>query len=395
MKITKMFVPGVYEDAYIYMGRLIILTEERSVRIYNLDKIAELYEWNYPKTQPLPTIMFSRNDWLASNQFKSLMKNINVYQSFLEIFDELHTYNVSEHHIFPDEQELNLLDPAVLDILIYNSRLYVGATNGLYQVDIQLENNTTQLTSPSRKHEDRCLSISARYGTVNASCNESGLFTFIDDFGWSNPEKEHGIKLHLANKSLKTAWIDQGIVNYPSHDHPYIFKSSFEKKSVGVEREGKILTSVSNVSTDLGGLLETTRFQKETIRLAYNANNKLFISTVDGKFFTVPLKHLKNDSFELGNSKRSEEVISGVLTVNQCKTGAVIETSERIILVSEKEGKVFPLSEFGAISVRTFPRSRRFQNLITIVNEDGLFLVSTFDDTNLQSLTNLTDPFYF
>jgi hypothetical protein len=34
VKIAKLFFPGAYEDAYVYMGRLFILTEKRTILTY-------------------------------------------------------------------------------------------------------------------------------------------------------------------------------------------------------------------------------------------------------------------------------------------------------------------------------------------------------------------------
>jgi len=76
MKIAKLFFPGIYEDAYVYMGRLFILTEQRTILVYDLDKLVNSLEQDSEKrvsgSLPIPTYMFSRNDWLSSSQFKSL-----------------------------------------------------------------------------------------------------------------------------------------------------------------------------------------------------------------------------------------------------------------------------------------------------------------------------------
>lgn len=399
MKITKLFIPGSYEDAYLYMGRLIILTEERSVRTYNLDYIVEAIEQRLPNTIPIPTMMFSRNDWLAGIQFQSLMRNKVVYQALLDAFDKFPLPNFSLDRGFPlEEQELALRDPAILDMLIYNGRLYVGATNGFYQVNIDWEKNDfAQLAQPEKKLGLRCLSTSARYGTVNASCNEAGLYTFIDDFGWWNQEKA-GVKLHLADKSLRTTWMDQDIVNYPSYDHPYLFKSSFEKKTTGVEREGKVLTAVSDNSSDLNYLFgmaqQKYHIQAENVQFAYNSNHKLFVSTLEGNFFSLQLEHT-NDILRLKKSTISTQNIGRALTVNPCKLGPVVETSRNVLLISDKDGQAYLLSDSGAITVRTFPRSRRFQNIVVVVHEDGLYLVSVFDETDIKGFTASTQTHLF
>ncbi len=42
------------------------------------------------------------------------------------------------------------------------------------------------------------------------------------------------------------------------------------------------------------------------------------------------------------------------------------------------------LPESGALMVRTFPRSKRLQNIVAIVDESGVFLVSLFDESEFE-----------
>lgn len=80
----------------------------------------------------------------------------------------------------------------------------------------------------------------------------------------------------------------------------------------------------------------------------------------------------------------SKEAINRILSINSTKLGPVIETSDRVALVLDKNGQIFTLSESGALVVRTFPRSKRFQSMVAIVDENGVWLVSLFDKSEFE-----------
>ncbi|HWS84667.1 MAG TPA: hypothetical protein VN207_10450 [Ktedonobacteraceae bacterium] len=393
MKIAKLFFPGIYEDAYVYMGRLFILTEQRTILVYDLDKLVNSLEQDSEKrvsgSLPIPTYMFSRNDWLSSSQFKSLLRNLGMYSSFLSAFEQFPQpyFEVDKKDFLLKEQELDISDPVILDTLIYNERLYMGATNGFYQIDITWDKKgPVTLGKTEKKIDARCLSTSARYGTVNASCNEEGLFTFVDDFGWWEQGKSSRMQT-LANKSLKTSWIGLDIVNYSGYDHLDLFRSNSEKTQVKLEPEGRVLVGIDSNGQDLSYLFEAVQARynipTEKIQFTFNSSNRLFLHTDAGFLHSIQI-HSENDIIQLGKAKVSKETTNRILSINSTKLGPVIETSDQVALVLDKNGQIFTLSESGALVVRTFPRSKRFQNMVAIVDDNGVFLVSLFDESEFE-----------
>lgn len=393
MKIARLFFPGIYEDAYVYMGKLFILTERRTILVYDLEKLVNSLEQDAEKqvsgSLPVPTYMFSRNDWLSSSQFKSLLRNLNIYGSFVRAFERFPQpyFEVDKKDFLLVEQELDISDPVILDMLIYNERLYMGATNGFYHIDLVLDRKgPVTLGKTEKKFDARCLSASARYGTVNASCNEQGLFTFVDDFGWWEQGKSSRMQT-LANKSLKTSWIGLDIVNYSGYDHLALFKSNSEKTQVKLEPEGRVLVGIDSNGQDLSYLFEAVQARynipTEEIQFTFNSNNRLFLHTDAGLLHSIQI-HAENDIIQLGKGKMSKEAINRILSINSTKLGPVIETSDRVALVLDKNGQIFTLSESGALVVRTFPRSKRFQSMVAIVDENGVWLVSLFDEFEFE-----------
>jgi hypothetical protein len=389
MKIAKLFFPGAYEDAYVYMGRLFILTERRTILTYDLEKLVNSTEQLFGSL-PIPTYLFSRNDWLSNDQSKSLLRNSDVYralwvtafQKFPQPFLE-----VGGGDFFLGEQELDISDPVILDILIYNRRLYLGATNGFYHVDlIWDEKGPITLEKSQKKTDTRCLNTSAKYGTVNASCNEEGLIAFVDDFNWRKQGKG-SIKYPLADKSRRTSWLGPHIVNYSDHNRLNLFKSSSEQ-TAEAESEGKVLTAIESKGQDLSYLFEEAQARynipMEEIQFTFNSNTRLFLHTNTGLLHSIQLSSPDNDGkIRLGKDEKSKESIGRILSINSTKLGPVVETSDRVALVG-KNGQFFTLSEAGALMVRTFPNSKRFRNLVAITDESGVFLVGLFDESEFE-----------
>ena len=389
MKIAKLFFPGAYEDAYVYMGRLFILTEERTILTYDLERLVNTIEQLFGSL-PIPTYLFSRNDWLSNDQSRSLLRNSNVYRALwvtaFQMFPQPFL-EVGGGDFLLGEQQLDITDPVILDMLIYSRRLYVGATNGFYHADmIWNEKGPITLEKSQKKIDARCLNTSAKSGTVNASCNEDGLVTFVDDLDWRKQGRA-GTKYALAHKSCRTSWLDSNIVNYSDHNHLDLFKSSSEQ-TTHKEGEGKVLTAIESKSQDLSYLFDNAQnmydILKDEIQFTFNSNNGLFLHTNTGFLHSIGLNSPDNNGIvRLGRDEKSKEPIGRILSINSTKLGPVVETSNRVTLVG-KNGQLFTLYESGALTVKTFPNSKRFRHLVAITDQCGVFLVSLFDDSEFE-----------
>src|SRR5271165_5687988 len=97
----------------------------------------------------------------------------------------------------------------------------------------------------------RCVSTSAKYGTINASCGNEGLLSAIDDFESSGHARFPGLEL-TAEKSLRSSRLDHDVVNYAAVDSLTLLVNAFEREK-GFEREGKVLTQLG---MDLPGVEE-------------------------------------------------------------------------------------------------------------------------------------------
>ena len=137
MNIVTLFLPGSYEDAYLYMGRLLTLTVERSLRIFDMESIIHQIETLYPEPYPLFTWLFLRNDWISSTQFRSLLANNQIASAFISAFDLIPQDKAIElTDISPQiEHSIDISTKVILDLTIYNKRIYICSDSGLYHID--------------------------------------------------------------------------------------------------------------------------------------------------------------------------------------------------------------------------------------------------------------------
>src|SRR5262245_45536398 len=89
MKFAKLFFPGNFEDAYVYMGWLNCFTTERDLRMFNLERVSQQVAQRVPEAAGVVQHCFARNDWVSSEQFRTLMKDQSFRADFLSAVDRL------------------------------------------------------------------------------------------------------------------------------------------------------------------------------------------------------------------------------------------------------------------------------------------------------------------
>lgn len=387
MRTVSIFIPGRFEDAFLYFGRLVALTENQSLRFYNMERLVDSLEKQFPDAIPLLTWLFVRNDWLASGQFKSLMQSPELRRGFCALFDLLP--NPCIHPLAEaseeSEEDLGVNATVILDLRVYNQRIYIGADSGLFHCDYQWSGDTAAAASHTEKRLDaRCLSISARFGAVNASCGEDGLFTSFDDFPWQR-ETELPKLRRLADRSLRTAWLQDDLVNYRSYGDPLLLKGRQEEVEETRYREKKMIVSLGDQIVPLFEILREQAasfgFDETSVQFAFNSGNTVFLQTVEGHFYSIGLRS-RDEGYPEVRFIRDYEYPGGRILAGQfSRLGVVVEADDRVILFSK--GEWVELIRGEVLSVRAFAGSRRYQNVVSVVREDGIYLIGIVDENAL------------
>jgi hypothetical protein len=381
MRTLRLFLPGSFEDAQLYMGHLVVFTSDGDAQLVELEALTNRLETRYPAWRGLLTLAFARNDWLTGAVMTSLTRNedfadaLNVAAEGLAGTElELGDDDVDLLPLHGFEQEGDV----ILDTVFYGARLYLGTTSGLFDFDIDWQERTV---GRSRQRLDaRCVAAAAEYGAVNASCEGEGLFTAYDEFGWRSHSTNGSLALQqTAPRSLRASWFGTDLVNYESQSALELLRASVEEvtpDSDDIPRKRKVVTRFSRPTHDLDALVSDLTVQRgvarEELQFVWNSSRAFFINTYNHGFFTAA----KTTTTPSGNRFTHHGATDGrVVAVHRFPPqGWVIETDFRAYLWAG--GQLSQLLDKEPMSVRTFEGSKRYRQLIAITVEEGLHLVS-------------------
>ncbi|MCX6381002.1 MAG: hypothetical protein NT023_16265, partial [Armatimonadetes bacterium] len=112
MKVLSIRIPGRFEDAFIYQGHLLAITEDLSMRRYSLEGLVDSLHSEFPSGQPVLEHLFLRNDWLCNAQFKALFSISGIPQSFMSLFEGLEALTINTERTLTSVKEETLEFPA-------------------------------------------------------------------------------------------------------------------------------------------------------------------------------------------------------------------------------------------------------------------------------------------
>ncbi len=389
MRTATIHIPGEFEDAYLYMGWLVVVTAERSFRFYALDDIVEEICKFAPSSNYITQLMFRHNEWLTSGQFASLTKTPSVLQ---EIVAQFNLFPTPHFQIPPEikfkEHDVRIGTNVILDCFIYNRQIYVGSKDGLFSSFVDWDEDVPSLHAQFRKRLGaRCLNITGRFGAGVSCGGDDGLLWSAEDayrdVGTENSEWESA-----EDKSVKARWFSNGIINYKTVIEPNLLgiRKTRSREPLADDQGDLVVAAIGEEHIPLQQqLLSEIRshtpelFDSDLIQYIFNSDKVVFIFTFDGHFFALDVKTRKASPPQVQFVHTYKGAGTRILSAATTKLGAVLETDNRIWHFAN--GEWTSILDVRALSVRTFPNSKNFHNLISVTTEDGVYLVGMFDDT--------------
>lgn len=378
--IAKLLIPGDFDDAFAYMGRLICLTCERTVRSFNLESCAEALDEVFASSAPAATYLFARNDWFRSGPFRAILSNSTIRQAFAQNLERFAAEISGAGDIFAAETEfgLDISVESIVDLQLYASRMYLGTSQGLFDLEVDWS-DMRPLGPPRHRHDARCLSILPGYGAIHSSCGTEGLFSAFGELvGWSTVDRKHHLQ-QVAPASMRADWTHYDLVNYASNSEPTLFHTEHGKQRLSDRQTRHVVFGIGR-SSDVHTVfdeLASHDVARDDVQYIFNSHNSFFINVFDGRFFSLGVKRGPEGAVRITAGKEQAVLGGRVLAATANSLGLVIETDEKVMLLSGGEWKT--LHEGPALSVRAFPASKRYRNMVTIVTEDGVWLCSGFD----------------
>ena len=380
------------QDGYLYAGNLFVVFKDGTLRTIPINNIIQKRFGSDDEKFNFFNLAFLRNNWFSNDQSKSFFAIPNfekaLSKNWMQNRDDAGIIIDLSENDFSVLHELPTLP--IFDIRLFGMRLFVGNRDGLYDSGISVDSNTGKVSSRDsleRVFDGRTTYLNSKTDTLLISSNSEGLFH------GNLPEINR--RLHVGNnairpKSLRTGWSQHNVVNYESQSHfnllsveqehlqerTYMY-SSFDEDSKKIK-----ITEIGHNSSDMFDALASHTNLIDNIRFAFNAPKSCYFLLNNGKFVNIFFNKYK-ENFRL--SPRIKDVLqedsnllpkSKIISANIIRDGCVLEYEDRVILV--QNGQETILEKFPVYSVRTYPTSIRYKNIVSIVDRYGISLYSVY-----------------
>ncbi|RYF05802.1 MAG: hypothetical protein EOO77_27975 [Oxalobacteraceae bacterium] len=243
----------------------------------------------------------------------------------------------------------------------------------MYQ-DLDWNTSDLKLISTDTKVGARCVSVSAAYGVVDASCGDDGLIVAAHDandyFGANIATSQ--VEKQVAKRSIRSGWLDSSIVNYSSNDSPEVHNTKTEKALPNVFGDSKMVTDIDGEGRDLLKELSSPQGSEvpSSSLFIHNSTKNLFTQPSVDTFLSVIL-----DS-NISGGVRHVESYGGpgarLLTAEGTSFGLLGKTRKSVVLFAG--GEWIDMHQGPVSCLRSFAKSKRYKNLICLCDREGLHL---------------------
>lgn len=384
MRVTRLTIPGAYEDAWVYKDHLLAWTTSGDLICAPLGRLVELADEDSTDLGTIVSLLFTRNDWKASALFKRLtdIRDIDAIVDTLLASTAPDELTFDPESIFLDAAE-DIVDGTVLNASIYADRVYTSTTSGFFDSDLSWDGGYLTLPLHSRQRlSHRTVSSSAGYGAVNASCENAGLFTGFDEFGWRG--RGERVLEQTDDVSMGTSWLGESLVNYRGAD-ARLLQGETERVDSNRDRTRRRLVVEYGSPWDLLPFLRDELVRRnqveldevELTRLVANVGAKVVVEVGAHRTVLAQLVGATEEAPRLQSIKTLPVADESVLSVAKLGAGIVLEAETSVLLW--RDDGITELLPLPAVRVRSFPNSIRYRDTLLVVAEDAMYLIGTYD----------------
>jgi len=379
-------------DGYLYGGRLFLICNDGAIKSISLwSIISDNLEYLSPEYY-LFKLAFDRNNWSTNNQAKSIFSIATLAKQFK---GEWNRFSNITYDFAINEDDLTTLDTIgktpVFDFRIYGMRMFLGNRDGLYESGFSINgNDEIRLNEGLDKVIDsRVTNITAKAGSLMLSSNSDGLF---HGQLWSINERLNVKPKAVQEHSIRTGWSGYDLINYTAQNSFDYLKNSYERNSerkflysADDEDSQKIwIDKVGDESVPMSEIFENTGIELNDIIYSFNTSKSFFMFLKNGSFIHSYLnKNYKNEGDIKLRSKihdlpknKERNTVNKPISTKIVPNGCVVEYFDKVILI--QNSKKILLENKGITSIKTYPSSIRYRNLITMFDGENLSIYSLF-----------------
>lgn len=398
MKTIKFSIKVKAIDSYIYGGHLFLILQDGSIVYTEVNKVLRKLVDNYPLFENLMRLLFQRNDYLSNRQGLMILGVGELKNVLTKLWDRATNEIEFKIDFDLDDFEVMAIIPSmpVLDMRMYAMRMYLGCKEGLYEINLNPQDNYhIKPSKPELCFGTKVTHLNAKSGEVVISANSEGLFhgSFLN-----SKNKLKVIEKPVAKKSIRTGWSSYDIINYEEHNSFEYFvnettniddKPRYSKFDEQLER--RIITEFGKTKYGMAQLMEHSNIKVEDVAYCFNSSISGFFFTKDGQFININLNkenkqglYFTSRNHLLPNLENPKKQLSRPVSSSIVPKGCVIEYFDKVVLYHNGKAKIIETNP--TINVRTYPSSIRYKNLITITKDEEVSIHSIypFDETPIK-----------
>jgi len=394
MKPIRVFIRSSLLDAYIYAGHLFAVFTDGTLRVLPLIKVFEKLESQCPELASVLKLAILRNDWLLNPQMATLFYANYFLDAFTSVWQKA---TVQDFHVDLENEDWQVMwelpSLPIYDMRVYAMRVYLGHREGIHEGLIRIVKNEVRPHNGLAKVFDaRTISISARSGELLFSADDEGLF---HGSLWDNAQVDSHTTVSeksYAKKSLRTGWKGFDFLNYEKNSHFAYVKNEIQRVSqkqrtyiYSQTDESSEKIRISKLATDTYPMesffSQSYLFPLDEVQYCFNDSKSSFFFLRDGHFLKVNWTGAQqgarlSSKFSDFLETSGKNILGKPCSAIAFPSGCVIEFFDRVVLVHDDE--IFDIENHPAVSVRTFPTSKRFRRLVCVTCEDGVALHAVF-----------------
>ena len=375
MAPIRLTLRGPVEDAFIYRSTILCATYSKQLLRFDVATVEKALRQQYgPFGDACAYLMFHSHGLGADHPQVAAwhaLRNEWAAEGHQQHFDL--DLSQLEH----DEEVLNVDADDVLDMIAYFNRLYLATDGGLYSTGVYRNRDDTA-SSPERRMPIPTFATTVSYGAVAASCGDNGLQVIFDDFGWLGTHSNGKVQ-KVSDFSLRVEYASGRLLNYRSRSDIELFRGdvtrSDEKSHRSVRRA---MTGMSEASDEQAILSRAFGLDQSAADLITTSSGSIMI-LANGQAWSRTLRTRAKQLEVQGPLQSLGRYEGRPIAVTPIADRIAVETTEDLFVISpdggDASGECVSVGVGPVVSMRGFPRSRRYRNVAIASNDIGLNLI--------------------
>ncbi|MGO7544404.1 hypothetical protein AB9E34_01415 [Rhizobium leguminosarum] len=380
----RLSLPGNFVEAFLYFDFLWLVSAEGDIWAFDIGRFIEAKFFD-PAIAQHCTTAFARNDQLA-NPFAEfdpayVPEVIEVTHGELEQFSRIF------------DTRLNFR--SMLDMRCYYGRVFLASDNNIRQLNALSRSDLSHVALGRRAngqmggdvvHDARCVQFRCQYGMISAACAYDGGFYAV---GASSKDPSWKARFaQFSHHSMATEFVADRLTNVPEADSIEFYRTDYhhaQPQQAGLNEdlveddfEQYEITRVEEQDAQFSertneAVLGTNHAYAGKISRVFLSKSALFAVDYDHVIRSIKLLDGQEIAHQPSGSKPFPAAKGPIIAMTSSAVGMVAELDDEVTVLAE--GKWHPVFDEAVYSIRGYPSSKWYRNLVTAVGADRTDLI--------------------